>query len=56
MGSRGLGLARALMGSVSHRVLRHAPAAVLIVHAQDAADTGAPQAADQAGRGASESR
>ena len=56
MGSRGLGLARALMGSVSHRVLRHAPGAVLIVHAADESDADALEAADQAGRGASVSR
>ena len=56
MGSRGLGLARALMGSVSHRVLRHAPGAVLIVHAADEPDADAPEAADQAGLGASVSR
>ena len=56
MGSRGLGLARALMGSVSHRVLRHAPAAVLIVHAEDEPDAGAPEASDQEVRGASVSR
>jgi DNA-binding transcriptional MerR regulator len=36
MGSRGLGFARAILGSVSHRVLTHAPpGAVLIVHAED---------------------
>jgi nucleotide-binding universal stress UspA family protein len=56
MGSRGLGLARALMGSVSHRVLRHAPSAVLIVHAEGGPDADAPETADQAGRGASVSR
>jgi nucleotide-binding universal stress UspA family protein len=56
MGSRGLGLARALMGSVSHRVLRHAPAAVLIVHAEGEREAGAPEASDQEARGASVSR
>lgn len=56
MGSRGLGLARALIGSVSHRVLRHAPGAVLIVHAEGEPDAGAPESGDHAGRGASESR
>ena len=56
MGSRGLGLARALMGSVSHRVLRHAPSAVLIVHAEGGPDADVPETAGQAGRGASVSR
>ncbi len=56
MGSRGLGLARALMGSVSHRVLRHAPGAVLIVHAEDEPDVTARETPGQAGRGASVSR
>ena len=56
MGSRGLGLARALMGSVSHRVLRQAPSAVLIVHAEGEPDAGTPEASGQAGRGASVSR
>jgi nucleotide-binding universal stress UspA family protein len=56
MGSRGLGLARALMGSVSHRVLRHAPAAVLIVHAEPGTDAPRLEVRDQAGRGASVSR
>jgi nucleotide-binding universal stress UspA family protein len=56
MGSRGLGFARALMGSVSHRVLRHAPGAVLIVHAEGEPDADAPEAAGQAGRGANASR
>jgi len=56
MGSRGLGLARALMGSVSHRVLRHAPAAVLIVHAEPGTDAPEPEAPDQAARGANVSR
>jgi nucleotide-binding universal stress UspA family protein len=56
MGSRGLGFARALMGSVSHRVLRHAPGAVLIVHAEGETDADAPEAAGQAGRGANASR
>jgi nucleotide-binding universal stress UspA family protein len=56
MGSRGVGLARALMGSISHRVLRHAPAAVLIVHAEGEPDSGAPEASDQEVRGASVSR
>ena len=56
MGSRGLGFARALMGSVSHRVLRQAPGAVLIVHAEGEPDADAPEAAGQAGRGANASR
>ena len=56
MGSRGLGLARALLGSVSHRVLRHAPAAVLIVHAEKGSDAPVPEAPGQEERGASVSR
>lgn len=56
MGSRGLGVARALMGSVSHRVLRHAPAAVLIVHAEPGTDAPEPEGSGQERRGASVSR
>jgi len=56
MGSRGLGLARALMGSVSHRVLRHAPAAVLIVHAEPGTDAPEPEESGQEPRGARVSR
>jgi len=56
MGSRGLGLARALMGSVSHRVLRHAPAAVLIVHAEPGTDSSEPEESGQEPRGARVSR
>jgi nucleotide-binding universal stress UspA family protein len=56
MGSRGLGLARALVGSVSHRVLRHAPAAVLMVHVEDASDAPAPDTPAHADGGASVSR
>ena len=37
MGSRGRGSSTsALLGSVSHTVLNHGPAAVLIVHAEEA--------------------
>ena len=44
------------MGSVSHRVLRHAPAAVLIVHAEPGTDAPRPEVPDQEPRGASVSR
>jgi nucleotide-binding universal stress UspA family protein len=56
MGSRGLGLARALVGSVSHRVLRHAPAAVLMVHVDDGSNAPAPDTPAHADGGASVSR